>query len=285
MKEVAAIILNRNLPELADELGEWVLAHNADLVDLYGVENGSDPDKYSKFANIFFKESLGAARGMNEALKLLLKKPYEYFWLNFNDARYPNSGFLSAAINAIDKNRRIGIFTGFWEGNVRVYGKKNGTDILSLFEILGLVVTRKALIACQNWPRVNLDPLLDSSNYTGHYNTLATTLALYESGLCVAADERFPIYERREVADENSELARGHSDDEWKNVIGPADMQAWLDRAFPDIKGTPKEVRAKIRREITMLVSRNFPDVEPIRENSSFVNKLAQAIIRPRQEN
>jgi len=274
MNKVAAIVLNRNLPQLADELGDWILTSSADLVDLYVVENGSDQDKYSKFANIIFKESWGPARGVNEALKRLWDSSYEYFWINYNDARYEAPGFARAAVAAMKSDSRLGLMTGYWPGNVTVYGREGELVILSTFEVLGFVVSRRALKACQAWPEVNLDPFWDASNYTAHFNSLATALALYENGFYVAADQRYKIYERWEEADENSEVARGIADHEWKHVKGLADRGEWLARAFPQYQGDPKYVRRQIQRRIVKEIMKRFPDFKPDLNQLSLVERL-----------
>lgn len=262
-KKVAAIVLNRNLPKLADELGEWIMTNSGELVDLYVVENGSDEDKYSKFANIIFKESWGPARGVNEALKRLMQEPYEYFWVNYNDARYEAARFVRAAVAAMERDSRLGLVTGYWEGNMTIYGQRGPWDVLSTFEVLGFVISRRALLACQAWPEVKLDPFWDGSNYSGHFNSLASALALYESGFYVAAGRQYKIYEQREAADEDSRTARGMSDQEWKHVKGPADRQRWLARAFPQYRGEPKEIRRQIVRRIVREIIRRFPDIKP----------------------
>lgn len=280
MSRMAAIVLNRNLPQLADELGDWILASSADLADLYVVENGSDQDKYSKFANIIFKESWGPARGVNEALKQLMKKPYKYFWVSYNDARYEASGFARAAVAAMENDSRLGLMTGYWLGNVTVYGHWGELAILSTFEVLSFVVSRRALEACRVWPEINLDPFWDSSNYTAHFNSLATALALYESGFYVAADQRYKIYERREEADENSEVARGMADHEWKHVKGLADRGEWLARAFPQYRGDPKDVRWQIQRRIVKEIIKRFPDIKPDLSQLSLVDRLRYRVRR-----
>ncbi len=280
MKKVVAIILNRNLPKLADELADWLINGSGELIDLYVVENGSDKDKYSKFANIIFKESLGPARGVNEALQRLMKQPYEYFWVNYNDARYDTLGFAQNAVAAMEKDPRLGLMTGYWPGNLTVYGRKGKLDVLSTFEVLGFMVSRRALLACQRWPEVNLDPFWDSSNYTGHFNSLATALALYESGFYIVADQRYKIYERREEADENSEVARGMADHEWKHVQGLADRQGWLARAFPQYQGDPKDVRWQIQRRIGKEIRRRFPDIKPDLSQLSLVDRLRYRVGR-----
>ena len=164
--------------------------------------------------------------------------------------------------------------TGYWPGNVTVYGREGELVILSTFEVLGFMVSRRALEACQVWPEVNLDPFWDSSNYTAHFNSLATALALYESGFYIAADQRHKIYERREEADENSEVARGIADHEWKHVKGLADRGEWLARAFPQYQGDPKYVRRQIQRRIVKEIMKRFPAFKPDLNQLSLVERL-----------
>lgn len=254
MKQVAAIILNRNLPELADELGEWIISQHGELVDLYVLENGSDPDKRSRFVNIILRDSLGPAGGVNQALKITLAKGYEYFWVNYNDVRYRGEHFLTRALEQMAQYPTIGIFFPFWEGAMWFDREFDEASQLVLYsDILSFVVSRQALEVCSNYkrlPGVQLDPFWDSTNYTAHFNMLATSLALYDSDMCMATDKRCLVYEKAEVANQVSEVARGFSDSEWKHQLGPRHADTWLQRAFPRIRGNSKYVRDKVINQI-----------------------------------
>lgn len=49
MKEVASIIINRNLPEVTDKLYEHLIRYDGDITDVYVIESGSDEDKLSQY--------------------------------------------------------------------------------------------------------------------------------------------------------------------------------------------------------------------------------------------
>lgn len=49
MKNIATIILNRNLPEPTNALVEHIMQYDGEITDIYVVEAGSDEDKISKY--------------------------------------------------------------------------------------------------------------------------------------------------------------------------------------------------------------------------------------------
>ena len=262
MKKTAAIILNRNLPELADELGEWILDNFSDLADLYVLENGSDSDKYSKFANIILKESLGPAGGVNEALKQAMERGYDYFWVNYNDARLKNENFIREAVKQIEKDPRIGVFFPYWGSNTRLSKKFNkDLDLVSFSDIISFVVSRKALELLNSYnglPNVKLTPFWDGTNFPAHYNILATSLALYENDMCMVTDKRFEVYEKAEPANQNSEEARGFSGETWKYEVGPKYVEMWMKKAFPNILSPHKEARNIVIERIIRIIKSKF---------------------------
>ena len=80
MKRVATIILNRNLPEVTENLYNHIDKFDGEETDIYVVEAGCDEDKLSSkmtwFADWEFarKEGLRYSRGMNFGLSMLLKE-------------------------------------------------------------------------------------------------------------------------------------------------------------------------------------------------------------------
>ena len=80
MNSVAAIVLNRNLPEVTDRLCEHLEQYDAGSVDCYVVEAGSDSDRLSRHATWYAdwpearEHGLRYARGMNFGLAQLWKE-------------------------------------------------------------------------------------------------------------------------------------------------------------------------------------------------------------------
>ena len=79
MKDVATIILNRNLPEPTNRLFAQISKYNNDLTDIFILESGSDESllsqNYTWHVNTpeVKKEGLRYCRGMNYALQKYMK--------------------------------------------------------------------------------------------------------------------------------------------------------------------------------------------------------------------
>jgi len=52
-KPVANLILNRNLPDISNDLGDHILKWNSDVTDVYVIESGSDANKLSKYCKFW----------------------------------------------------------------------------------------------------------------------------------------------------------------------------------------------------------------------------------------
>ncbi len=121
MKKVATIILNRNLPEVADNLYESTQKYNGDLTDIYIVEAGSDEDKLSKnhswWANWqeAMEHGLRTPRGFNYALAEMWKKgtfsQYDFFFLLSNDTEFENVPVIQLLLEELENHPRVGIIS------------------------------------------------------------------------------------------------------------------------------------------------------------------------------
>ena len=95
MKRVATIILNRNLPEVTDNLYEHIQSFDNDYTDIYVLEAGSDKDNLSQYTTWYedseevMSKGLRYPRGMNYALSCLFEEEkfnsYDAFFLLTND--------------------------------------------------------------------------------------------------------------------------------------------------------------------------------------------------------
>ena len=120
-KEVATIILNRNLKSVTDKLYKKILRYNKNHTDIYIVDSGSDEEKKSKFTTWSAdwksarKNGLRFSRGMNFGLSNLYKenkfKDYKYFLLLTNDSEVESKNFLRNLISIMKRFKSIAILS------------------------------------------------------------------------------------------------------------------------------------------------------------------------------
>ncbi len=120
-KRVATIILNRNLPEITDNLCHHLSFHDSDFTDIFVVEAGSDKDKLSKNTTWYAdweqskKNGLRYNRGMNYGLsKLYLENKfhnYDAFFLLTNDVELEKKASIKIMLEILDEHKKIGILS------------------------------------------------------------------------------------------------------------------------------------------------------------------------------
>lgn len=110
MKKVTCCILSYNLPEATDRLynnfKEKVKKTNCELIVF---DNGSDPDKISKYTTHRINKNLKMTGGLNECLKICKKNNSYYVWLMVNDILIKTEEPIENMIEIIENNSNIGI--------------------------------------------------------------------------------------------------------------------------------------------------------------------------------
>ncbi len=237
---VAIGIVNRNLPEFGDRLGEKL----SNLADgFYLLENGSDPDKYSKYANILVKESNGASWAVNHLVQRAIDENYDLIWILYNDAWHEDfEAYLNWSKQQFSKDDKLGMTVGYWTNiwDINGAGDPKRPSIVSFFDPISFIVSTKAIKEVSaNEPR--LTPFWDHKNYASHYLTLSTCLGMYQSGYHIKTDPRFAVKELQFYTgdaaedDKKSVEARGYTDDYWRSVLGPEQINTWLNSYFPEL--------------------------------------------------
>lgn len=121
MKKTATIILNRNLPVVADVLYKSVAKYDSSLTDIFIVEAGSDEDKLSKNCTWWAnwdeakEHGLRVPRGFNYGLCQLWEEgrftDYDQFFLLTNDTEFKDESILEPMLDELDKHPRVGILS------------------------------------------------------------------------------------------------------------------------------------------------------------------------------
>lgn len=119
MKNVATIILNRNLPEVTDRLYDHLRKFDGAETDLYVVEAGSDPHNLSRnvtwYANwpAAMEQGLRYSRGMNFGLSQLWKEgrfqQYDAFFLLTNDTELEEKASVAPLMSVMERHPQVGI--------------------------------------------------------------------------------------------------------------------------------------------------------------------------------
>lgn len=118
--KVATLILNRNLPDIADKLYEYV-DKNSFNNDIYIIEAGSEKNNLSKYCSFYNKTNfarkyglrfnLGMNYGLYELKKKGIIEKYDYFLFLTNDVQIKTKNFLRVMIKILEKNPRIGLLS------------------------------------------------------------------------------------------------------------------------------------------------------------------------------
>lgn len=121
MKQVATILLNRNLPEVTDRLYEHISKFDGDLTEIFVVEAGSDPDKLCRYTTWYanseeaIRQGLRYSRGMNFGLSELYKagrfRDFGAFFLLTNDTELDSQPTLAPLLEILDEHKRVGILS------------------------------------------------------------------------------------------------------------------------------------------------------------------------------
>jgi len=121
MKRVATLILNRNLPDVTNNLCEHLLKYDADMTDVFVIEAGSDPERLSRFSTWhanspeIMSHGLRYCRGMNYGLSQLWKEKkfqqYDAFFLLTNDTELQTRPTLAPLMTTLDQHPRVGILS------------------------------------------------------------------------------------------------------------------------------------------------------------------------------
>lgn len=121
MNRTATIILNRNLPEVTDNLCEHIKFYDKDNTDTFVVEAGSDKENLSNnttwYVNspLVMKKGLRYSRGMNFGLSQLQKEDkfsnYDFFFLLSNDTILEKDNTVAKLTSLMDEHPRVGILS------------------------------------------------------------------------------------------------------------------------------------------------------------------------------
>ena len=180
MKRVATIILNRNLPEVADRLHDHVEKYDGHVTDVYVIEAGSDVSRLSKKTSWHanwddaMQNGLRYGRGMNYALSRLWSEGkfenYDAFFLLTNDTELDASETIEPLMRIMDKHPRLGILSPCsrrWGEKLLLENEK--TKYFWFIHNNSLMLRREFIESICNVSELNhMNFLFDGNNFRGY---------------------------------------------------------------------------------------------------------------------
>lgn len=180
MKRVATIILNRNLPHVADRLYEHLIKHDSDVTDIFVVEAGSDTSTMSQYVTWHANwpdavaNGLRFSRGMNYGLSELWKEGqfgrYDAFLLLTNDTLLRESPTVHPLMNVLNQHNRLGILSpcGTRWGE-RFLLQEQKTKYFWFIHNNALLIRREFVESIMNYEQADfMNFLFDGSNFRGY---------------------------------------------------------------------------------------------------------------------
>jgi GT2 family glycosyltransferase len=205
---LAAVVLNRNLPNETDALCRKIIERSGPCLDLYVVESGSESSRLSQYTTFHFVDTyarttgLRIARGLNNGCRLAEQAKganYDVFWFSTNDVVLMDDvNYAQTLLGIFDRNPEVGIIELCHEPN-RYYElcydsasnaatqrqlrghddytasiRKNGFSIVP-FPIVRSIAFRSTLFR-------ELAPFLDESNWRNWGNDEDLGYRAWEAG-------------------------------------------------------------------------------------------------------
>jgi len=180
MKKVATIILNRNLPAVADRLYEHVAKYDGSESDIYVLEAGSDRLNLSSYSTWYVDSEevllngLRYGRGMNYALIQLLEQgkfeSYDAFFLLTNDTELMAGPSLTTLMSILEKHPRVGILSPCSERwGERLLLKSEPTKYFWFIHNNAYLLRREFIESiCDKENPCYMDFLFDGTNFRGY---------------------------------------------------------------------------------------------------------------------
>lgn len=207
MKNVATIILNRNLPTVTDRLYEHLAEFDAETTDVYVVESGSDTNRFSKYATWHadwpeaIAQGLRFSRGMNFGLSQLWKEgkfaKYDAFFLLTNDTELPQGPSVRPLMNILDRHPRVGILSpcGSRWGE-RLLLQKEKTKYFWFVHNNALLLRREFVESIYNPERSDfMSFVFDGTNFRGYGSESELVAKAYANDWAAAITTEFFVGE------------------------------------------------------------------------------------------
>jgi hypothetical protein len=246
MKKCCTILLQRNLPEVTNRIGEEILSNNSDLTDFYVVESGSDDDRLSKFTKNTFhanwddarKNGLRTGRGFNFGLTELEKlgKKYDYYFLVTGDTIFEQKNCVEIMLSEMENNPKMGILSPLsrkWGNEFSHLWDKNKTQSVTLIPHVAWMFKHKLIetISKDFESKDFMGYLYDGTNFRCYDADTEILVKSYTYDFFPAITSKVYIKEDEFLTDRNFKVMKTEDRETHKKLMWDEGM-AWLKRKY-----------------------------------------------------
>lgn len=191
MKNIATLILNRNLPGPTDKLVEKIKKTEDHLTDIYVIEAGSDNDKLSKYytwhvnSSDVIQNGLRYFRGMNYGLHKLWMEDkfenYDAFFLLTNDSELSQENSIEQLINVMNQHTKAGIISPCSEDwGEKILLKEENTKYFWYIQNHAYFLRKEFVKQIINFDKENFNQFLfDGDNFRGYLSEIELIAKAY----------------------------------------------------------------------------------------------------------
>ncbi len=207
MKKIATIILNRNLPDVTDQLYEKFERINNDITDLFVVESGSSKEKLSQYCTWWanwesaLTHGLRYARGFNYAISQFIKEglfeKYDYYFFVCNDVEF-DKDILSPLYGELSAHPKVGIISPCSDnwGELKLLGKDK-TKYVWHVNHLAWLVKREFIETIVDITDIDyMNGLYDGTNFRGYFSDIELVVKGYVNEWATALTTKAIIHEQ-----------------------------------------------------------------------------------------
>jgi hypothetical protein len=244
-KKCCTLILQRNLPHVTNEVGDFILENSGELTDFYVIESGSDDDKLSKFVDTTFhgnwpdarKNGLRPPRGFNYALCELdrLGLKYDYYFMLQGDVDIKNKNTLEVLISEMEAYPKIGMISPMsknWGNEFKDMYSVKKTRPCTLIPHLAWLVSRELIDSIsKDYKKDMYGYIYDGTNFRGYDTDTEILVKCYQNDMFPAITSKVYVEEKVNQTNENHEVMKTEKTKDHQKLFYEEGM-VWLKKKY-----------------------------------------------------
>tara|TARA_A100001011_G_scaffold399324_1_gene507446 strand:- start:1751 stop:2578 length:828 start_codon:yes stop_codon:yes gene_type:complete len=244
MKKCCTILLQRNLPDITNKIGDKIIKNSSHLTDFYVVESGSDDDKLSKFKNNTFhanwpeakRMGLRTGRGFNYGLSELEKlgKKYKYYFMITGDTVFETDDFVNVLVSEMEKHGKMGILSPLSRGWTEFKGMwgSNRTMACTLIPHVSWIVRRELIeVIGKDYNKDYMGYLYDGENFRCYDADTEILVKCYNNNFFPAVTSKVFMTEDSFLTDRNVDVMKTERRELHRKLMWDEGM-AWLKKKY-----------------------------------------------------